>query len=69
MARIAGSVKSKHRLPAKIRLLIREAIAAATMENCGVSEKTKNELRSYNQTWIIRRLDEVMAWDEGEEEY
>jgi hypothetical protein len=51
-------------LPVKIRKLIEEAKDAADMKDCGFSEEVKQQIRPYLDTWISKRLQKVLEWNE-----
>lgn len=57
---------SAGRLPRAVRQLLAEATKSADRQRCGVSPQAQEEMRLYLDTWVTRRLREVLRWSDGE---
>lgn len=67
--------KSTRRIPAKMIAALKEAREAATFSRAGfftfepdaakLDAELKERTRLYRETWIIARIDQVIAWAEN----
>jgi hypothetical protein len=58
---------STNRLPAPVRAKLEAAMDAATMPRarCAIASEHQEAMRLYLESWVVERIGEVLAWDEG----